>query len=328
MINVQYYINSETGQRRLVMRHQTDNMSIPVLSNIPPTSVAPLLRLLLESSNPSPQGDMSLTQAAEALLSLDQTKPRDTPVTKYTLQHLEMTEARTEDTCSVCQCNYTDGEQCIKLPCGHHFHRDCIKPWFKQNNTCPICRVHVRVPIDQTTAAHLITKHVRAYLHKMKRYRQSMIVYNAAATTIQSLARVYNSKVYYQTLKQLAIRPDFLDRQDPSPQYCCTSCDRPSQSWQSDYNRFLNRDPSRFMSPNSWRTPVYHYLQVCQDCGHNALKSSSQYAEPPELNEDRGDTESEHCDENYECEHGCGFIGSYDTVRSHEQMCHLRSRWR
>ena len=29
-------------------------------------------------------------------------------------------------------------------PCGHWFHRNCIKQWLKKQNTCPVCRVGIR----------------------------------------------------------------------------------------------------------------------------------------------------------------------------------------
>ncbi len=42
--------------------------------------------------------------------------------------------------CAVCCSNINLGENAQLIPCGHMYHPDCIKPWFMQHNTCPICR--------------------------------------------------------------------------------------------------------------------------------------------------------------------------------------------
>lgn len=42
--------------------------------------------------------------------------------------------------CSVCITDFEIGNKGIFLPCGHIFHPDCIKPWLKDHNTCPVCR--------------------------------------------------------------------------------------------------------------------------------------------------------------------------------------------
>jgi len=44
------------------------------------------------------------------------------------------------DPCSVCQCEFEVDEEAVKLPCDHNFHSECILPWFKMNNSCPVCR--------------------------------------------------------------------------------------------------------------------------------------------------------------------------------------------
>lgn len=44
------------------------------------------------------------------------------------------------ETCSVCLCNFAEGDKVHTIHCGHHFHKDCLGTWLKENNTCPVCR--------------------------------------------------------------------------------------------------------------------------------------------------------------------------------------------
>ncbi|XP_078356317.1 E3 ubiquitin-protein ligase RNF126-like [Oculina patagonica] len=60
----------------------------------------------------------------------------------------ELVDAHTD--CAVCQDKLTLGEEVRQLPCRHLFHFDCIQPWLKLHDSCPICRVslnntHTRV---------------------------------------------------------------------------------------------------------------------------------------------------------------------------------------
>lgn len=53
------------------------------------------------------------------------------------------TAARCEEdapACTVCLCEYQEGEMMLRLPCRHAFHQSCIVKWMSQHNTCPICR--------------------------------------------------------------------------------------------------------------------------------------------------------------------------------------------
>jgi len=42
--------------------------------------------------------------------------------------------------CSICLCEIEDGEIVGDIPCGHYFHKDCLKEWLIKSNLCPFCR--------------------------------------------------------------------------------------------------------------------------------------------------------------------------------------------
>lgn len=45
-----------------------------------------------------------------------------------------------ENSCAVCKEIYELKQHCIQMPCQHHFHKDCLLPWLKERNSCPVCR--------------------------------------------------------------------------------------------------------------------------------------------------------------------------------------------
>ncbi|XP_052767414.1 uncharacterized protein LOC128208109 isoform X1 [Mya arenaria] len=57
------------------------------------------------------------------------------------LPNATLNEDSTE--CSVC---YIEMDIAKKLPCGHTFHRDCIKGWFQVRTVCPYCNTAVYIP--------------------------------------------------------------------------------------------------------------------------------------------------------------------------------------
>ncbi|TNV75700.1 hypothetical protein FGO68_gene3900 [Halteria grandinella] len=46
--------------------------------------------------------------------------------------------------CYICQEEFNNGNVLKVLGCSHLFHKDCIRPWFDQRDTCPLCRVIVQ----------------------------------------------------------------------------------------------------------------------------------------------------------------------------------------
>jgi len=42
--------------------------------------------------------------------------------------------------CVICVDEMVKGDKASILPCNHFFHGECVTPWLKQHNTCPVCR--------------------------------------------------------------------------------------------------------------------------------------------------------------------------------------------
>lgn len=43
-------------------------------------------------------------------------------------------------TCTICQCEYQNGEELRLLPCACFFHKECGDEWLKRRGTCPNCK--------------------------------------------------------------------------------------------------------------------------------------------------------------------------------------------
>ena len=70
--------------------------------------------------------------------------------------------ATTGDSCPICLEIYHLGQETHALPCGHTYHRPCIRTWFAKQSTCPVCRdsllANVQNPIMMGTQGFLPTR--------------------------------------------------------------------------------------------------------------------------------------------------------------------------
>lgn len=63
---------------------------------------------------------------------------------------IEIFEASKDDNrepspeCSICLDGFYDGDELIKLRCGHRFHSTCLEPWVRKCADCPYCRTNIR----------------------------------------------------------------------------------------------------------------------------------------------------------------------------------------
>ena len=49
---------------------------------------------------------------------------------------------KSTDECAICLEKFDEESEVTPLPCDirHYFHNKCIEDWFKNNNTCPLCK--------------------------------------------------------------------------------------------------------------------------------------------------------------------------------------------
>uniref|UniRef100_A0A8C9HAK0 RING-type E3 ubiquitin transferase n=1 Tax=Piliocolobus tephrosceles TaxID=591936 RepID=A0A8C9HAK0_9PRIM len=59
-------------------------------------------------------------------------------------------ELKEVGTCIICRDELKEGSK--KLSCSHIFHVECLKSWFIQQQTCPICRTEIKPQTNKQTA--------------------------------------------------------------------------------------------------------------------------------------------------------------------------------
>ena len=59
---------------------------------------------------------------------------------KYKINEEKIKEFGFENACAVCKDEFNIGEECLSMPCNHYFHGNCLMPWLKERNSCPVCR--------------------------------------------------------------------------------------------------------------------------------------------------------------------------------------------
>ncbi|KAG7977651.1 hypothetical protein I3843_05G041200 [Carya illinoinensis] len=108
-----------------------------VLPNRPPRPISPTENVFFQDNNVSdaivwqndrPGPPPNAASAIEAL-----------PRVKLTQKHLD-----NDPSCPVCKEEFDLGGEVRLMPCKHFYHSDCIVPWLRIHNTCPVCRYELQ----------------------------------------------------------------------------------------------------------------------------------------------------------------------------------------
>jgi len=62
------------------------------------------------------------------------------PKRKWTATQGTAGDGQAGDECAICLSAYQEGDDMSVLPCKHQLHTECLTPWLKQTNSCPLCR--------------------------------------------------------------------------------------------------------------------------------------------------------------------------------------------
>ncbi|KAJ4883228.1 RING/U-box superfamily protein [Raphanus sativus] len=88
----------------------------------------------------APEYDLLFEQFSQAGLA----NLRLPPTSRSFVKDLPMVQLVAEKdegaVCAVCKDEMNMGTEAVGLPCDHKYHGECIVPWLKTRNTCPVCR--------------------------------------------------------------------------------------------------------------------------------------------------------------------------------------------
>jgi len=64
-------------------------------------------------------------------------------IEKHTLKFSYNVSTHKHQRCVLCMDDFKNGDTCLKLPCGHVFHKAEAEKYLYSKQQCPLCRQHI-----------------------------------------------------------------------------------------------------------------------------------------------------------------------------------------
>ena len=136
--------NNSNNTRRNIRSNISGVLFNFISSDNPLSLLTPFIRTHLVLQNNEDDMDNIINE----IMLHDTNKYGNPPASKNAIEKLKkckineniIKEFGIENSCAVCKDEFIIGEECILMPCNHHFHENCLLPWLKERNSCPVCR--------------------------------------------------------------------------------------------------------------------------------------------------------------------------------------------
>ncbi|KMT20394.1 hypothetical protein BVRB_1g003920 [Beta vulgaris subsp. vulgaris] len=130
------YICCRANRRRITRQHVSDNSN---------AIIVPRIIFVAEDDD---NDEENQNRASNGVVGLDRAVINSYPKFQFFKKNLESKDNNNNYysngdnlMCSICLCDYKEGEMLRMMPdCKHFFHLCCLDAWLKLNGSCPVCR--------------------------------------------------------------------------------------------------------------------------------------------------------------------------------------------